>query len=184
MALRSTIYKVDLHISDTERNYYNSHALTVAQHPSETAERMMVRLVLFALYAEEDLVFTKGLSDIDEPDIWVKDLTGQIKLWIEVGQPDEKRILKASSRSEQVVICAYSGQASKLWWSGIQNKVERAKNVRVISLPQPSAKALGSWVERSMQLHVNIQEGELLVSCDKGQESFGVEEFRASRSDY
>ena len=86
MALRSTIYKVDLHISDTERGYYNSHALTVAQHPSETAERMMVRLVLFALYAQEDLVFTKGLSDVDEPDIWVKDLTGQIKLWLEVSR--------------------------------------------------------------------------------------------------
>lgn len=182
MALRSTIYKVDLHISDTERNYYNSHALTVAQHPSETAERMMVRLVLFALYAQEDLVFTKGLSDIDEPDIWVKDLTGQIKLWLEVGQPDEKRILKASSKSDQVVICAYSGQASKLWWSAIQSKVERAKNVRVITLPQPSTKALGSWVERGMQLHVNIQEGELLVSCEKGQENFTVEEFRATRT--
>ena len=99
-----------------------------------------------------------------------------------VGQPDEKRILKASSKSEQVVICAYSGQASKLWWSSIQNKVERAKNVRVICLPQPVTKALSTWVERGMQLHVNIQEGELLVSCDKGQESFAIEEFRASRT--
>ena len=141
-----------------------------------------MRLVLFALYAQEDLVFTKGLSDIDEPDIWVKDLKGQIKLWLEVGQPDEKRILKASSKSDQVVICAYSGQASKLWWSAIQSKVERAKNVRVITLPQPSTKALGSWVERGMQLHVNIQEGGLLVSCEKGQENFTVEEFRATRT--
>jgi len=176
MALRSTIYKVDLHVSDSDRNYYNTHSLTVAQHPSETAERMMVRLVLFALYAQDDLVFTKGLSDVDEPDMWVKDLTGQIQLWLEVGQPDEKRILKASSKSDQVVICAYAGQASKVWWSGIKNKIERAKNVRVICLPQVVTKSFAAWVERGMQLHINIQEGEILISSDKGQESFSVEQ--------
>jgi uncharacterized protein YaeQ len=177
MALRSTIYKIDLHVSDSDRNYYNSHSLTVAQHPSETAERMMVRLVLFAMHAQEDLTFTKGLSDVDEPDIWIKDLTGQIQLWLEVGQPDEKRILKAASRSEKVVICAYSGQASKVWWSGIKNKIARAKNLQVICLPQPITKILASWVERGMQLHVNIQEGEILVSSEKGQESFSIEIF-------
>ncbi len=176
MALRSTIYKVDLHVSDSDRNYYNTHSLTVAQHPSETAERMMVRLVLFALYAQDDLVFTKGLSDVDEPDMWIKDLTGQIQLWLEVGQPDEKRILKASSKSDQVVICAYAGQASKVWWSGIKNKIERAKNVRVICLPQVVTKSFAAWVERGMQLHINIQEGEILISSDKGQESFSVEQ--------
>ena len=175
MALRSTIYKVDLHVSDSDRNYYNTHSLTVAQHPSETAERMMVRLVLFALYAQDELLFTKGLSDVDEPDIWVKDLTGQIQLWLEMGQPDEKRILKASSKSDQVVICAYAGQASKVWWNGIKNKIERAKNVRVICLPQLVTKSFATWVERSMQIHINIQEGEILISCDKGQESFSVE---------
>ena len=176
MALRSTIYKVDLHVSDSDRNYYNTHSLTVAQHPSETAERMMVRLVLFALYAQDDLVFTKGLSDVDEPDMWVKDLTGQIQLWLEVGQPDEKRILKASSKSDQVVICAYAGQASKVWWSGIKNKIERAKNVRVICLPQVVTKSFAAWVERGMPLHINIQEGEILISSDKGQENFSVEQ--------
>jgi uncharacterized protein YaeQ len=177
MALRSTIYKIDLHVSDSDRNYYNSHSLTVAQHPSETAERMMVRLVLFAIHAHEDLIFTKGLSDVDEPDIWIKDLTGQVQLWLEVGQPDEKRILKASSKSDKVVICAYSGQASKVWWGGIKNKIARAKNVQVICFPQPITKILASWVERGMQLHVNIQEGEIMVSGDKGQESFSVEIF-------
>jgi uncharacterized protein YaeQ len=137
---------------------------------------MMVRLVLFALYAQDDLVFTKGLSDVDEPDMWVKDLTGQIQLWLEVGQPDEKRILKASSKSDQVVICAYAGQASKVWWSGIKNKIERAKNVRVICLPQAVTKSFAAWVERGMQLHINIQEGEILISSDKGQENFSVEQ--------
>jgi uncharacterized protein YaeQ len=178
MALRSTIYKFDLHISDNERNYYNSHPLTIAQHPSETAERMMVRLLLFALYADERLSFTKGLSEIDEPDIWVKDLTGQIKLWLEVGQPDEKRILKACSKSDQVVVCAFSGQASNLWWSSIKNKVQKAKNLRVISVPQACAKTIGSWVQRTMQIHINIQEGEVLVSSEQGQINFSVEELR------
>jgi len=116
------------------------------------------------------------LSDVDEPDMWIKDLTGQIQLWLEVGQPDEKRILKASSKSDQVVICAYAGQASKVWWSGIKNKIERAKNVRVICLPQVVTKSFAAWVERGMQLHINIQEGEILISSDKGQESFSVEQ--------
>lgn len=175
MALRSTSYKVDLNISDNERNYYATHSLTVAQHPSETAERMMVRLILFSLYAQDNLTFTKGLSEVDEPDIWVKDLSGQIQLWLEVGQPDEKRILKASAKSEHVVICAYSGQAARLWWQNTAKKVERAKNVRVISVPQSVSKVMATWVERSMALHINIQDGELMVSCAQGLEHFTVE---------
>ena len=95
MALRATIHKADLNVADTDRHYYASHALTLARHPSETDERMMVRLIAFALNAHVDLTFTKGLSDVDEPDVWLKDLTGAIKVWIEVGQPEERRILKA-----------------------------------------------------------------------------------------
>lgn len=100
MALRATIYKADLNVADTDRHYYGSHSLTVARHPSETDERMMVRLVAYALQAQEELAFTKGLSDTDEPDLWVKDLTGAITLWIEVGQPEERRILRACGRAE------------------------------------------------------------------------------------
>jgi uncharacterized protein YaeQ len=103
MALKSTIYKAELQIADMDRHYYADHALTIARHPSETDERMMVRVAAFALFAQERLEFCKGLSDTDEPDLWQKDLTGAIETWIEVGQPDERRIAKASGRSNEVV---------------------------------------------------------------------------------
>ena len=129
MALRATIHKADLNVADTDRHYYASHALTLARHPSETDERMMVRLIAFALNAHVDLTFTKGLSDVDEPDVWLKDLTGAIKVWIEVGQPEERRILKACGRADQVIIYCYGGHASKVWWEGVRNKLERARNL-------------------------------------------------------
>ena len=118
MALKATIFKADLQIADMDRNYYQDHALTLARHPSETDERMMVRLLAFAIHADEALTFTKGLFDTEEPDLWQKDLTGAIQLWIEVGQPDEKRILKACGRSEQVIVYSY-GATSHIWPSWI-----------------------------------------------------------------
>lgn len=110
MALKSTIYKAELQIADMDRHYYADHALTVARHPSETDERMMVRIVAFALFAHERLEFCKGLSDVDEPDLWQKDLTGAIDVWIEAGQPDERRIAKAAGRAGQVTVIAYGGK--------------------------------------------------------------------------
>ena len=169
MALRATIHKVELHLADADRNYYASHSLTIAKHPSETDERMMARLIAFSLYAQENLVFSKGLSDTDEPDIWVKDLTDAIQLWIEIGQPEERLILKACGRSDQVVVICYGGQASKIWWQGIQHKVTRAQNLQVIALPKEAIDTLGKWVERGMTIHVNVQDGEMLISTDQGQ---------------
>jgi len=99
MAIKSTIYKATLQVADMDRHYYADHALTIARHPSETDERMMMRCLAFALNAGEALAFGKGLSDADEPDLWQRDLTGAIQLWIEVGQPDEKRILRACGRA-------------------------------------------------------------------------------------
>ena len=113
MALRATIHKADIHVADSDRHYYGSHSLTIAKHPSETEERMMVRLIAFALQANEDLVFTKGLSDTDEPDLWIKDLTDAIKLWIEIGQPDERRILKACGRSDKSLCIAMGVKRAK-----------------------------------------------------------------------
>ena len=169
MALRATIHKAELHISDGDRYYYASHPLTIAKHPSETDERMMIRLIAFALNAQEHLVFTKGLSDTDEPDIWVKDLTGAINLWIDIGQPEERRILKACGRSDQVAVYCYAGNTSKLWWDGIKNKLERARNLSIVAIPEEQSKALIALVERSMIIHINIQDGEMLVSADQGQ---------------
>jgi hypothetical protein len=104
MALKSTIFKIDLQIADMDRGYYADHALTIARHPSETDERMMARVLAFALFAAEDLSFGNGLSTNDEPDLWRRDLTGEVLLWVDVGQPDEKLIRKACHRARQVVV--------------------------------------------------------------------------------
>jgi uncharacterized protein YaeQ len=130
---------------------------------------MMIRIIAFALNAQEQLVFTKGLSDTDEPDIWVKDLTGAINLWIDIGQPDERRILKACGRSDQVAVYCYAGNTSTLWWDSIKNKLERARNLSIVAIPEEQSKALITLVERSMIIHINIQDGEMLVSADQGQ---------------
>lgn len=178
MALRATIYKAELHIADSDRHYYGSHALTIARHPSETDERMMVRLLAFGLHAQEGLAFTKGLSDADEPDVWLKDLTGAIDLWIEVGQPDERRILKACGRAEQVIVYCYGGHASTVWWDGVRNKLERARNLRVVHLPTGQTRELGELAERTMDVHVNIQDGTAFVSADRGQVTIEPEVWR------
>jgi len=177
MALRATIYKAELHVADGDRHYYGSHSLTIARHPSETDERMMVRLLAYALNAHEDLAFTKGLSDTDEPDIWRKELHGDIADWIEIGQPDERRILKACGRAESVLVYCY-GHASNIWWNGIKNKLERARNLRLIHFPSDQAQALGALAERTMQVHVNIQDGEAYVSAEKGQVTVLPESWR------
>jgi len=116
MALKSTIFKADLQIADMDRNYYQGHSLTLARHPSETDERMMVRLLAFALFADERLEFGRGLSADDEPALWRKDLTGAIELWIEVGLPDERELRKACGRAERVVVLCYGGRGAELWW--------------------------------------------------------------------
>ncbi|MVW80623.1 YaeQ family protein [Bordetella sp. 02P26C-1] len=169
MALRATIYKADLNIADTDRHYYDSHALTIARHPSETDERMMVRLLAFGLHAQDGLAFTKGLSETDEPDVWLKDLTGAIDLWIEVGQPDERRILKACGRAQQVVVYCYGGHASSVWWEGVRNKLERARNLRVVHLPSAQTREMAALAERTMVVNINVQDGEAFVSSVKGE---------------
>jgi len=169
MALGATIYKIELHVADNDRHYYGSHSLTIARHPSETAERMMARLIAFSFHAHDDLAFTKGLSETDEPDIWLKDLTGAIDLWIEVGQPTDTRVLRACGRADQVLVYCFNGHASKVWWEGVSKKLGRAKNLRVICLPIEQIRAIASQVERSMAVHVTIQENELFVTIGDTQ---------------
>jgi uncharacterized protein YaeQ len=163
MALKSTICKAVLQIADIDRNYYGEHALTVARHPSETDERMMVRLLAFALNAHEHLAFGKGLSDTEEPDLWQKDLTGAIEHWIEVGQPDEKRLLRAAGRARQVTVYAY-GNRAELWWKPIADKLERAKNLAVWRVPAPVVQALEQLAGRTMQLQCTVQDAQAYFS--------------------
>lgn len=159
MALKSTIYKAELQIADMDRHYYADHALTIARHPSETDDRMMVRIAAFALFAGERLEFCKGLSDTDEPDLWRKDYTGAIETWIEVGQPDERRIGKASGRAGEVIVIPYGGRTSDIWWQGVRSKVERLRNVTVWSLGEGVAESLGGLAERTMRLQCTVQDG-------------------------
>ncbi|KXV15789.1 hypothetical protein CR51_03070 [Caballeronia megalochromosomata] len=166
MALKSTIYKADLQVADMDRHYYGDHSLTIARHPSETDERMMVRVAAFGLFADDRLEFCKGLSDTDEPDLWQKDLTGQIQTWIEVGQPDERRISKASGRSDRVIVIAYAGRTADIWWNGVKGKVERLQNVTVWSLADGVAESLGKLAERTMRLQLMVQDGDVSLGSE------------------
>jgi uncharacterized protein YaeQ len=165
MALKSTIYKAALNISDIDRAYYADHALTIARHPSETDERMMVRLIAFALNASDRLSFGKGLSDDDEPDLWEKDLTGAVARWIEVGLPDERRLRHACGRAEQVVVVSY-GHAADVWWRQNAHKLSRLSNLSVFRLPTETSLALSQLSQRSMQLQCTLQDGQIWLSTD------------------
>jgi len=161
MASNATIYKAALQISDMNRRYYQDHALTLARHPSETDERMMVRLLAFALHAHEALSFGRGLSTEDEPALWQKDMTGAIELWIEVGQPDEKSLRRACGRAEQVVVYTYGGRGADLWWENTSTVLDRLNNLSVLNLPLDGSRALAQLTQPSMQLQCTIQEGQI-----------------------
>jgi len=167
MAIKSTIFKAVLQIADMDRHYYADHALTLAQHPSETNERMMVRLLGFALYADNALTFGKGLSSDDEPDLWEKDLTGAIKRWIMVGLPDERIIRKAGGRAEQVVVISY-GRTADIWWNQVHDKLQRLNNLTVLQLPTETTLALAAVASRNMQLQCTIQEGHIMLTSAAG----------------
>ena len=164
MALKSTVFKAQLQVTDMDRHYYQDHQLTIARHPSETDVRMMVRLLAFALNASESLQFTKGLSTDDEPDIWQKSLSNEIELWIDLGQPDEKRIRKACGRSRQVIIYIYQGSSGSAWWEQQRNKLERFDNLSVIALPDDVVQKLAQMAERSMRLQCTISDAQLWFS--------------------
>lgn len=166
MALKSTIFKAELQIADLDRNYYQNHMLTIARHPSETDERMMVRVLAFAMHADPALVFGKGLSSEDEPDLWRKDLTGVIELWIEVGLPDEKRLRRACGRARQVVAVTYGGRVADMWWQQNQATLRRQDNLTVINLSPEDSRALAALAARGMQLQCTLQEGELWLIVD------------------
>lgn len=164
MAQNATIYKVELSVSDMDRHYYETHKLTVAKHPSETDERLMVRLVAFALNAHEYLEMTKGLSSDDEPDIWQKSLSGELQLWISLGLPSEKVMRQSCSKSDAVVIYAYGGRPADVWWEKLASGTTRFDNLRVVNLAEENTKALAAQADRAMKMQVNIQDGEVMVS--------------------
>jgi uncharacterized protein YaeQ len=176
MAIKSTIYKAQLHIADIDHSYYEDHTLTLARHPSETDERMMVRLVALALNAyrlqeickgDGSWVFGAGLSDPNDPDLYLLDFTSRKRVWIEVGQPDDKPLSKACSQSDLVLVYAFN-HAKEIWWNGIKNKLSRQQKLEVWGLPHGVTQSLVSLAERSMNLQATIQEQTLTFSSELG----------------
>ncbi len=181
MALKSTIFKASLQIADIDHGYYADHALTLARHPSETDERMMMRLVALALQAHQlqavcggdgQLAFGAGLSSPDEPDVFLRDFTGRTRLWIEAGQPEDKPLIRGCGKADEVVLYCFA-QAAEVWWSTMESKLSRAQNLAVYRVPAAAAQALGRLAQRSMQLQATIQEDAL--SLGDGAHSIEVE---------
>ena len=167
MASNASIFKATIQLADMDRHYYEDHALTLARHPSETDERMMVRLLAFVLHAHAALSFGRGLSTEDEPALWQKDLTGVIELWIEVGQPEEKTIRRACGRAKQVCIYTYGGRGADQWWEKNLALLERLDNLAVMNLPPDGSRALATLAQPSMQLQCTIQEGQIWMADGK-----------------
>ena len=168
MALKATVIKAELQLSDLDRHHYATYPLTLAQHPSETDQRLMVRLVAFTLFASERLEFGRGLSNEEEPDLWRRDYTGEIELWIDLGQPDESRIRKACGRARQVVVVNYAGRAADLWWDKNSAALARLGNLTVLDIDAASVEALAAMMDRNMRLNALIQDGELQLMGDAG----------------
>ena len=164
MATKATIYKALLNIANMDIHYYNEHNLTIAKHPSENDLRLMIRLIAFILNANEDLVFCKGIAENDEPDLWQKSLGGDIELWIDLGQPDEKRIKKACGRSKKVIIYTYQEGMATAWYKQIEKTLTRFKNLEIIYLNITGD--INLLTERSMALQANISDFELTLIND------------------
>ncbi|MBX3585603.1 MAG: YaeQ family protein [Ramlibacter sp.] len=184
MALKSTIFKANLQVADIDHGYYADHTLTLARHPSETDERMMIRLAALAINAHQlqtvcngdgTLGFGAGLSDPDDPDVFLRDFTGQTRLWIEVGQPEDKPVIKACGKADQVMVYCFN-HAAEIWWRGIQNKLTRPQNLSVWRVPTVASQALAALAQRSMQLQATLQEGALMLG--DGARSIDIEPLR------
>lgn len=171
MALKATIFKARLNVADMDRGYYAEHALTLARHPSETDERMMVRLLVFALHGHERLELGKGLSDPDEPDLWRRDLTGLVEEWIVLGQPDPRELIRACGRAGQVFVYGYQ-RAAEVWWQGAESGLARVRNLCVRRLQVDGEGGLAALAQRTMTLHCTVQDGEAWLG--DGERTLGI----------
>jgi uncharacterized protein YaeQ len=172
MALKATIFKAELQVSDLDRHYFATHSLTIARHPSETDQRMMVRLVAFALNADELLEFGRGLSSEDEADLVKKDLTGAIDLWIDVGLPDERDIRRAAGRARSVAVYLYGGRSATLWWKNNEAAMAKLDNVAVVEIPEDASRALEALAQRTMKVECTVQEGQVYLHAGEAAVHF------------
>ena len=171
MALKATIHKAQLQIADMDRGVYADHVVTIARHPSEADERMMIRVLAFALNVLGDdnagqLELAKDLWDVDEAALWHKDYTEAIQHWIDVGQPDDKRLMRAAGRAERVSVYSFSS-STPVWWKGLQSKITRADNIAVWQIEAEQSQALARLAERTVQLQVTVQDGTVWLSTGK-----------------
>lgn len=166
MALKSTVFKAELQVSDLDRHHYQSYPLTLARHPSETDERLMVRLLAFALFAADDLAFGRGLSAEDEPALWERDPTGAIRRWIDVGLPDERDLRRACGRADEVVVLAYGGRAAEIWWQQNEAGLRALDKLVVLALEAGDGAALAAMAGRTMRLQCTIQDGRIWFADD------------------
>ena len=165
MAINATIYKAELQVADLDRQYFQDHTLTLARHPSETDERLMVRVLAFALHADETLSFGRGVGTQDEPALWQRDATGSIELWIEIGQPDEKTIRQACGRAKQVIVYVYGSRGAEVWYEKQRPALDRLRNLAVILLPMDGIRTLAGMAHPSMHLQWTIQEGHVWIAA-------------------
>ena len=164
MALKSTIHRLELDVADIDHANYGSFALTLARHPSETEERLMMRVLAFALHADPALEFGRGISSEDEPDLWLKDPTGAISLWIDVGLPEERRLRRAAGRAERIVVIAYGGRGVDVWWDKIRETLARLPALTVLAIPCEAGRALAALADRAMRLQCTVQEQQVYVN--------------------
>ncbi len=164
MALKATIFKAELGVSDIDRGVYGTFPLTIARHPSETDERMMVRVLAFALNAHERLEFGKGISSEDEPALWRRDLTGAIEEWIDVGLPEERLLRRACGKAGRVILYTYGGRGVDVWWGQNQKDLVKQPRLSVIDVPQEASRALAKLADRKMTLTATIQDGQIFFA--------------------
>ncbi|MET0063006.1 MAG: YaeQ family protein [Candidatus Thiodiazotropha endolucinida] len=177
MALKATVFKAEVQVSDMERGHYQTYNLTLARHPSETDKRLMVRLIAFTLNADAALCFTKGLSTDDEPDLWRKSLSDEIESWIELGQLDEKRLRRACGLAKQVIVYLYAEKSANVWWSQQQDLVRRFSNLRIAMLAVVGDTRLESLAQRNMSLHATVQDNQVWLSDDQRTVTIDVQEW-------
>ncbi len=172
MAIKATIFKIELSIADMDRNYYAEHQLTIARHPSETDARMMLRILAFMFNASDTLTFTKGLSEVDDPDLWQKNLHDEIELWIELGQPSEQRIKKGCNQAKEMMVYSYANGAFDKWWTKESSSLNRRNNLHVFSVDDAVGAQLAQWVDRQMHIQCTLSEGQAWLTI--GEHSISI----------
>ena len=179
MAQQATPYKVHMNLTDTDRGVYEDVRMTVARHPSETGQRMIARVLAYAIWYQERLAFGRGLSEVDEPALWHKSLDDRIEHWIEVGQPDAERLTWCSRRTERTSLLAYG--SLRVWETKVVPAVAGLSNLNIAAVPEGSLDAITESLPRNIKWTVMISEGTIFITDDNGQHEINLEWLKGER---